>query len=114
MEKCIRGGICHSIYWYAKANNKYIKDFNKNKESSSFQCWDVNNLYGLFTMLQKWIEGTSQFNKDLIKNYNEESDKRCLLEVDVQYLKKIHELHDDLPFLPERIKIEKVEKLIEI
>ena len=63
-------------------------------------------------MLQKWVEDTSQFNKDLIKNYNEESDKRCLLEVDVQYLKKFHELHDDLPFLPEQIKIEKVEKLI--
>ena len=52
VEKGIRGGICHSIYWYVKANTKYIKDYNKNKELSYLQYWDVNNLYGL-SMLQK-------------------------------------------------------------
>ena len=46
IEKCIRGGIWHSIYRYAKANNKYIKDYDKNKESSYLQYWDANNLYG--------------------------------------------------------------------
>ena len=46
VEKGIRGGICHSIYWYAKANNKYMKDYDKNKESSYIQYWGVNNLYG--------------------------------------------------------------------
>ena len=46
VEKGIRVGIHHSIYWYAKANNKYIKDYNKNKKSSYLQYWDVNNLYG--------------------------------------------------------------------
>ena len=45
VEKGIRGGICHSIYQYAKANNKYMKDYDKNKESSHLQYWDVNNLY---------------------------------------------------------------------
>ena len=43
VEKSIRGGICHSIYQYAKANNKYMKDYDKNKESSHLQYWDVNN-----------------------------------------------------------------------
>ena len=57
------------------------------------------------------IQGTSQFNKYFIKRYNEESDKRYCFEVDVQYLKKLHDLHNDLPFLPEKIKVEKVEKL---
>ena len=59
-----------------------------------------------------WIKDTSQFNEDFIKNYNQESDKGYFLEVDVQYTEKLHELHNDLPFLPERMKIEKVEKLV--
>ena len=110
--------MCHAIRHYAKANNKYMKDYDKNKESSYIQYWDVNNLYG-WAMLQKlpvnnfeWIKDTSQFNEDFIKNYNEESDEGYFLEVDVQYLEKLHELHNDLPFLPERMKIEKVEKLV--
>ena len=44
--KGIRGGICHSIYQYAKANKKYIKDYDKNKELSYLQQWDINSFYG--------------------------------------------------------------------
>ena len=53
------------------------------------------------------IKDISKFNEDFIKNCNEESNERCFLEVDVQYIEKLHELHNDLPFLSERIKIEK-------
>ena len=53
----------------------------------------------------EWIEDTSQFNEDFIKNYNEENDEGYFLKVDVQYLQKLHQLHNDLPFLPERVKI---------
>ena len=60
----------------------------------------------------EWIKDTSQFNKDFIKTYNEERDKGYFLKVDVQYLEKLYELHNDLPFLPERMKIEKEEKLV--
>ena len=57
------------------------------------------------------MKDSSQFNKDFKKkNYNEESDEGYFLEVDVQYLKKLDELHNDLLFLPDRMKIEKVEK----
>ena len=52
IEKRIREGICHTIHWYAKANNKYMKDYEKNKESSYFKYWDVNNLH-VQAMLQK-------------------------------------------------------------
>ena len=58
------------------------------------------------------IKDNYQFNEDLIKNENKESDEGYFLEVDVQYLEKLHEVHNDLPFLPERMKIEKVEKLV--
>ena len=118
VEKGIRGEICNKIHRYAKANNKYMKDYDKNKESSYLNYWDVNNLYG-WAMSQKlpvnnfeWIKDTSQFNEDFIKNYNEESDEGYFLEVDVQYLKKLHEPHNDLQFLLERMKIEKVRKLV--
>ena len=70
-------------------------------------------------MLQKhsvnnfeWMKDTCQFNEDFIKNYTKESYKRYFLEVYRQYLEKLHEFHNDLSFLPERIKIEKVEKFI--
>ena len=46
IEKGIRGRICHSIYQYAKANNKYMKDYDKNNESSYIKYWDANTLYG--------------------------------------------------------------------
>ena len=58
------------------------------------------------------MEDTSQFNEDFIKSYNKESDEGYFLEVDVKYSKKIHKIHHDLPYSPERIKMEKVEKLV--
>ena len=58
------------------------------------------------------MKDTSQFNEDFIQKYNEESDKGYFLEVDVQYSKNLRKLLNDLPFLPERIKIEKVGKLV--
>ena len=60
----------------------------------------------------EWIKDTSQFNEHFIKYYNEESDEGYFVEVEVQCLEKLHELHNDLPFIAERMKIERVEKLI--
>ena len=58
------------------------------------------------------IKDTSQFNEDFIKSYNEESDDGYFLEVDVQYPEKLHELHNDLPFLSERMELGKIKKLV--
>ena len=73
-KKSIREGIYRSIYQYTKANNKYIKDSDKNNESSYLKYWDVNNLYS-WAMLRKLpvskfkcVEDTLQFNDDFIKN----------------------------------------------
>ena len=80
-RKGIKGGICHSIHQYAKANNKYMKDYNRNKEPSYLKYWNVNYLYG-WTMSQKlpvdkfdWNGDTSQFNENFIKNYNKKWDE---------------------------------------
>ena len=60
----------------------------------------------------EWIEDTFQFYEDFIKNYNKESNEWYFPQVDVQYLEKLHQLQNDLPFLPERMKIKNVEKLV--
>ena len=118
IENGIRCGICYAIYRYAKANNKYMKDYDKNKESSYLNHWDANNLYGWAMYLKlpvnnfERIEETSQFNEDFIKNYNEESDEGYFFKVDVQYPNKLHELHNNLAFLSERTELGKVEKLV--
>ena len=95
-----------------------LKIMIKNKESSYLKYWDVNDLYG-WAMSQKllldgfkWVEETSQFNEDFIKSYNEDSNIWLFTEADVQYPEKLRELHNDLPFFPERMKIEKVENPI--
>ena len=46
VEKGIGGEICHAIHRYTKANNKYMKNYDKNKKSSYLKYWDINNLYG--------------------------------------------------------------------
>ena len=120
VEKGIRGGMCQAIHKYAKANNKYMKNYDKNIESLSIEYSDENNLYG-WAMSQKlpvndfkWIkkEELSKFNEDFIKNYDENGNIGYFLEVDIDYPKELFNLHKDLPFLPERKKVEKVEKLI--
>ena len=106
--------------YIAKANNKYMKNDDKDIISSYLMYLDANNLYG-WAMSQKlpvngfkWVEKSrlSRFNEMLIKKYDENSDKGYFLELDVYYPKKLFDLHKDLPFFPERKKVNKVEKLI--
>ena len=117
VEEGIRGGICHSIHRYAKANNKYMKNYNNNEEPSYIQYLDADNLYGWAMSKKlpvngfKWINN-NEINEDFIKNYGATNDKGYILEVDVKYPKRLHELHSDLPFLSERMEVNKCKKLV--
>ena len=96
VEKRTRGGICHVIHTYAKANNKYMKNYDENIESSYLMYLDANNLYG-WGMSQRllingfeWMEHLSEFDGHFIKNYDENNyNKGYILEADVEYPKKI-------------------------
>ena len=95
-----------------------MKDYNKDEEESFLQYDDTNNLYG-FAVSEplpvngfEWMEDLTKIDEDFIKNYDENSDKGYILQVDIEYPKKLHDLHSDLPFLSERMKIYKCSKLV--
>ena len=119
-EKCIRGGISMISNRYGKANNKYMGEgFNKNKPSKYLMYLDANNLYGwamskeLPTHGFKWLtsgEMEKLFNNQEFYTWNKTP---CILEVDLEYPEKLHDLHNDYPLCPERVECKSgVEKLI--
>ena len=122
VEEGIRGEIYHSIHRYAKANNKYMKNYNNNEESSYIRYLDANNLYGWAMSKKlpvngfKWIDNNETagpiINEDFIKSYDENDNKGYIFEVDVKYPKRLLELHSDLLFLSERMKINKCKKRV--
>ena len=96
-----------------KANNKYMKNYSENKDSPYIQYLDANHFYG-WVMSQElpvngfeWVKDISNINKKLdkfiklIKDYGDDRDEEYILEVDIEYPKNLHDLHSDLPFLPE-------------
>ena len=89
-----------------------------NEESSFLIYTDYNNLYGKAMCKKlpandfKWEEDISKFDEHFIKNYDEEDNKGYFIEADIEYPKELHEKHSDFPFLCEKIKIDKCEKLV--
>ena len=115
-RKGIRGEICYAISRNTRANNKYRKGYDINTESSYLKYWDINNLYG--SSMSKnlsvngftWIEEISQFKEDLIKAIMKIVMKDIFWNW-CTYPEQLNDLHDDLPFFPERNKIKKLKKL---
>ena len=94
-----------------------MKNYDRNIKSSFLKYLNVNNIYA-FPMCKKlpvsdfkWVDDLPTFTEEFIKNYDENSDKGYILEVDVEYPKDLYKLHSDLHFLPERMEINKCDKL---
>ena len=91
-----------------------MKNYDKNKESSFLMYVDANNLSGWAMSKKlpvdgfKWVDDLSMFTEDFIKSYDEEGDVGYLLVVDIEYPKTLRMLHSDLPFLPDRMKVNKL------
>ena len=115
-EQGIRGGISHISKRYAEANNKYMKDFDETKSSSFIQYLDANNLYG-WAMSQKlpthgfkWMDVNISSVLKLLEK--KDTNRGYIFEVDLDYPKSLWKSHNDYPLAPEKVKIDKTEKLI--
>ena len=110
VEKGIRGGVSMVSNRYGKANNKYMGDkFNSNEPSKYIQYLDANNLYGWAMSKSLPMHGFKWMKTSELETWDLHS---CILEVDLDYPKELHDLHNDYPLAPEQIKVNKVEKLI--
>ena len=112
IEKGMRGGVSYIANRYGKANNKYMKEYDEKTPSKYITYLDANNLYG-WAMSQylptggfRWIT-EKQINNINLAQYDEDSNKGLILEVDLEYPKELHDLHNDYPLGPDRVCVKK-------
>ena len=102
IEKGMRGGISTITHRYALANNKYMKNYDPQKDSSYIPYLDANNLYG-WAMSQRLPKGNFRWitphklTTELLESYHENTAKGLILEVDLEYPPELHDLHNDYP-----------------
>ena len=112
IEKGMRGGVSYIANRYGKANNKYTKEYNEKAPSKYIMYLDANNLYGwamsqyLPTGSFKWLSERKIKKIDLGK-YGADSKKGLIVEVDLEYPQELHDLHNDYPLAPEKVKVSK-------
>ena len=114
IEKGIRGGISNAFKRYAKANNKFMKDFDPAEKSSFIVYLDANNLYGWAMSKPLPVGGFEWMAEKELKNWKRFVDEEgigCILEVDLEYPVELHDFHNDFPLAPEKMILGKVEKL---
>ena len=114
-ERGIRGGITQAVHRYTPANNSYMGDKFDPKECTSYlQYLDANSLYR-WAMSQSLLTGGFRWvsiKPNEVRELAARTDKGYLLEVDVSYPRELHDSYNDLPFMCERIKINRVKKLV--
>ena len=107
IEKGLRG-VSYIAKRYAKANNKYINDYDPKKPSTFISYLDMNNLYGLAMSEYlpcgrfKWLKNIDKFD---VMSISEKSPVGCFLEVDLKYPDELHELHNDYSLAPEKLAL---------
>ncbi|XP_044742347.1 uncharacterized protein LOC123304848 [Chrysoperla carnea] len=116
VEACIRGGLTLAIKRYAESNNPYMMDYDSNLPESYIIYLDCNNLYGL-AMIGKLAKGeykflTPQEVQSFDVNIDSDGDYGYMLEVSIDYPEKLHDFHNDFPFLPEHKIVNKQKKLV--
>ena len=112
IKKGMHGGVSYIANQYGNANNKYMKEYDEKAPSKHIMHLDANNLYG-WAMSQyvptgnfKWMSDKEIKRIDLGK-YKADGKKGLILEVDLKYNKNLHELHNDYPVAPEKVKVSK-------
>ena len=107
IEKGMCGGVSYIANRYGNANNKYMKEYNEKAPSKYIMYLDANNLYGwamsqyLPTGNSKWMTDKEISKIDLGK-YKADGKKGLILEVDLEYPKELHDIHNDYPVAPEK------------
>ena len=110
VEKGIRGGVSMISNRYGKADNKYTgKSFIKKDPSKYIAYLDANNLYGWAMSKPLPTHGFKWMNENELETWELYP---CILEVDLEYPRSLHDLHSDYPLAPERVEVNKVDKLI--
>ena len=115
IERGIRGGVSSIMKRHSEANHKYLDDYDPKKPNKHILYLDANNLYG-WAMSKplpyrnfRWMKEKELGNWERLSS---EEGKGCILEVDLEYPKELHDLHNEYPLAPEKITIGKVEKLV--
>ena len=114
IEKGIRGGISNAFKRYAKANNKFMQKYDPNLKSSFIVYLDANNLYGWAMSKPLPVGNFEWMSEEELENWEkfvEEEGIGCILEVDLEYPRELHDFHNDFPLAPEKLTLGKVEKL---
>lgn len=108
-EKRIRGGVSMISTRYGKANNPYMTNYNPSEKTKYITYLDANNLYGWAMSKPLPTHGFKWMSDEELEDWEEIP---CCLEVDLDYPRDLHDLHNDYPLAPERLKVNKVYKLI--
>ena len=112
IEKGMRGGISYITNLYGKANNKYMKSYDKKRSSKYIMYLDANNLYGsamsqyLPSVDLRWMTD-KEINKIDLEKYGTDGKKGLILEVDLEYPQELYDKHNDYPLASEKIKVTK-------